>query len=149
MGNIGRYGVKAVKTGGTWVQSKDPFSNIAESRGTSNMPSTSFRLTEKDDALKETLFKLPAGERVALIRQHADEAAQIHGFTKDNALSTLNNRTVYRGTDGKVYSLDTQHGEFELINPRTGQHEGAVNLYQLTIKPNSIDRTGGHNLKVK
>ena len=149
LGNIGRYGVKAVKTGGTWVQSKDPFSNIAESRGTSNMPSTSFRLTEKDDALKETLFKLPAGERVALIRQHADEAAQIHGFTKDNALSTLNNRTVYRGTDGKVYSLDTQHGEFELINPRTGQHEGAVNLYQLTIKPNSIDRTGGHNLKVK
>jgi filamentous hemagglutinin len=43
----------------------------------------------------------------------------------------LNNRTVYRGADGKIYSLDTQHGEFELINPRTGQHEGAVQIFGL------------------
>ncbi len=124
VGNIGRYGVKAVKAGGKWVQTKDPFSNVMESRGTSNLPSTSTRLAEKDDALKDVLYKLPPGERVALIRQQADEAARIHGFTKDNSLSTLNNRTVYRGTDGKIYSLDTQHGEFELINSRTGQHEG-------------------------
>ena len=33
LGNIGRYGVKAVKVGGKWVQSKDPFSNVMESRG--------------------------------------------------------------------------------------------------------------------
>jgi hypothetical protein len=33
LGNIGRYGVKAVKAGGKWVQSKDPFSNVMESRG--------------------------------------------------------------------------------------------------------------------
>lgn len=44
IGNVGRYGVKAVKAGGTWVQSKDPFSNIVENRsytpnagGTTNM----------------------------------------------------------------------------------------------------------------
>lgn len=44
IGNVGRYGVKAVKAGGKWVQSKDPFSNIAENRsytpnagGTTNM----------------------------------------------------------------------------------------------------------------
>jgi hypothetical protein len=33
LGNIGRFGVKAVKAGGTWVQTKDPFSNVMESRG--------------------------------------------------------------------------------------------------------------------
>ena len=130
------------------MQTKDPFSNVMESRGTSNLPSTSTRLTEKDDALKTVLFKLPPGERVALIRQQADEAARIHGFTKDNALSTMNNRTVYRGADGRVYSLDTQHGEFELINPRTGQHEGAVNLFGLN-RTKQADTKGGHNLRVK
>ncbi len=30
LGNVGRYGVKA---GGKWVQTKDPFSNVKESRG--------------------------------------------------------------------------------------------------------------------
>jgi hypothetical protein len=148
LGNIGRFGVKAVKTGGTWVQSKDPFSNVMESRGTSNMPATSSRLTEKDDALKKVLFKLPPGERVALIRQQADEAARIHGFTKDNALSTMNNRTVYRGTDGKVYSLDTEKGRFELINPRTGKHEGEFSLFQLA-QTGKIDNSGRHDLRVK
>lgn len=39
---------------------------------------------------------------------------------------------MYRGTDGKIYSLDTQHGEFEVINAKTGQHEGAVRLFGLT-----------------
>lgn len=120
-----------------------------ESRGTSNLPSTSTRLAEKDDALKKVLFRLPTGERVALIRQQADEAARIHGFTKDNALSTLNNRTVYRGTDGKVYSLDIERGEFELINPKTGKHEGAVNLFGLKTRANSLDKSGGHDLRVK
>jgi hypothetical protein len=33
IGNVGRYGVKAAKAGGKWVQSKDPFSNVMESRG--------------------------------------------------------------------------------------------------------------------
>jgi hypothetical protein len=149
LGNVGRYGVKAVKAGGKWVQSKDPFSNVMESRGTSNMPSTSLRLAEKDDALESVVYKLPPGECVALIRQHADEAAKIHGFTKDNALSTMNNRTVYRGTDGKVYSLDTQHGEFELINQKTGKHEGGITLFSLRKIENSLDRNGGHDLKVK
>ena len=149
IGNVGRYGVKAVKAGGSWVQTKDPFSNVMESRGTSNLPSTSTRLAEKDDALKKVLFRLPTGERVALIRQQADEAARIHGFTKDNALSTLNNRTVYRGTDGKVYSLDIERGEFELINPKTGKHEGAVNLFGLKTRANSLDKSGGHDLRVK
>ncbi len=84
-----------------------------------------------------------------LIRQHADEAARIHGFTKDNALSIMNNRTVYRGMDGKVYSLDTERGEFELINPKTGKHEGAVNLFGLKMRANSLDKSGGHDLRVK
>jgi hypothetical protein len=150
LGNVGRYGIKGAKSAvtGKWEQTKDPFSNVMESRGTSNLPSTSTRLTEKDEALKTVLFKLPSGERVALIRQQADEAARIHGFTKDNALSTMNNRTVYRGTDGKVYSLDTQHGEFEVINPRTGQHEGAVELFGLK-RTKTADTKGKHNLRVK
>jgi len=113
------------------------------------MPSTSLRLSERADEHEKIVHKFGTpGERVAYIRQAADEAARIHGFTKDNALSTLNNRTVYRGTDGKVYSLDTQHGEFELINPKTGKHEGAVRLFDLR-QTKIADTSGGHNLRVK
>ena len=85
---------------------------------------------------------------MALIHQQVDEAARIHGFTKDNSLSTLNNRTVYRGTDGKVYSLDTEKGRFELIHPRTGNHEGEFSLFQLT-QTGAVDKSGRHNLRVK
>jgi filamentous hemagglutinin len=60
----------------------------------------------------------------------------------------LNNRTVYRGTDGRVYSLDTQHGEFELINPKNGKHEGAARLFDLR-QTKVADASGRHNLKVK
>ena len=149
LGNIGRYGVKAVKAGGKWVQAKDPVSNVMESRGTSNLPSISLRLAERADEYEKIVHKFATpGERVAYIKQAADEAARIPGFTKDNALSTMNNRTVYRGTDGKLYSLDTQHGEFELINSKTGKHEGAVRLFDLR-QTKVADETGAHNLRVK
>jgi hypothetical protein len=32
LGNVARFGVKAVKAGGIWVQTRDPFSNMIESR---------------------------------------------------------------------------------------------------------------------
>lgn len=35
LGNIARFGVKAVKAGGVWVQTRDPFSNMIESRSVS------------------------------------------------------------------------------------------------------------------
>ncbi len=41
LGNIARYGLKAVKVGGKWVQSKDnTFSNITESRSNSYTPNS-------------------------------------------------------------------------------------------------------------
>ena len=46
---------------------------------------------------------------------------------------------------GNHYSLDTQHGEFEVLDKR-GKHQGAVNFNgERTKKPNS---SGKHNIKI-
>ncbi|HHQ6628036.1 TPA: hypothetical protein ACSTL5_004581 [Serratia fonticola] len=43
-----------------------------------------------------SLVGLPSGERVA----------QSNGWVKDNKLTKMNNRDVYRGSDGNLYALD-------------------------------------------
>ena len=108
-----------------------------------------FDLSVKASSFEESLYRLPPGERVAAIKQAAIEAANYHGLQKDSRLSRMNSRDVYVSPDGAVYSLDTQHGRFEKINSRTGQHEGEVRLYDLEPVPGSVDRSGGHNLRVR
>ncbi len=108
-----------------------------------------FDLPVRASSFEESLYKLPPGERVAVIKQAAIEAASYHGLQKDSRLSRMNNRDVYISPDGAVYSLDTQHGRFEKINPRTGRHEGEVRLYDLEPVPGKVDRSGGHNLRVR
>ncbi|MCG7368704.1 colicin E3/pyocin S6 family cytotoxin [Pantoea sp. ACRSH] len=49
--------------------------------------------------------------------------------------------------DGDLYALDTQHGRFETVSPK-GNHLGEVDFSMQKI-PASIDKSGGHNLKVK
>ncbi len=82
-------------------------------------------------------------------QNQADKIWSYYSAAMKSKLSTMNNRTVYRGADGKVYSLDTERGEFELINSKTGTHEGVVNLFGLKIRANSLDKSGGHDLRVK
>lgn len=48
-------------------------------------------------------------------------------MVKDNRLTKLNNRDVYRGVDGNLYALDTQHGRFEAVSLK-GKHLGEVDF---------------------
>ncbi|MEN5018916.1 hypothetical protein ABEH87_21610, partial [Erwinia sp. Eh17-17] len=96
---------------------------------------------------ESSLFKLPPGERVAIVKQTAPSVASAHEMIKDNKLTKMNNRDVYRGTDGNLYALDTQHGRFEVVSPQ-GKHIKAVNFAMKEI-PDSKDKSGGHNLRIK
>ncbi|MFT8781444.1 hemagglutinin repeat-containing protein [Acetobacter orientalis] len=91
--------------------------------------------------------KLPPGERVAKVKEMAKDVAQSSGMVKDNKLSRINNRDVYVGKNGKLYALDTQHGTFEVINPKTGRHLGEVD-FNFELNKNA-DLSGSHDLKVK
>ncbi|MDQ1212871.1 hypothetical protein QE436_002185 [Pantoea anthophila] len=94
-----------------------------------------------------SLFKLPPGERVAIVKQTAAKVVAEHGLIKDSKLTKMNNRDVYRGTDGNLYALDTQHGRFEVVTPQ-GKHVMEVN-FALKEIPDSKDKSGGHNLRIK
>ena len=94
-----------------------------------------------------SLFKLPPGERVAIVKQTAAKVVAEHGLIKDSKLTKMNNRDVYRGTDGNLYALDTQHGRFEVVTLQ-GKHVMEVNFAMKEI-PDSKDKSGGHNLRVK
>ncbi|OWF69242.1 adhesin [Yersinia frederiksenii] len=90
---------------------------------------------------------LPPGERVAQIKETAVKVVLENGMVKDNKLTKLNNRDVYRGADGNLYALDTQHGRFEVVDPQNGKHLGEVNFGMAQTKP--ADKSGKHDLKVK
>ena len=98
-------------------------------------------------AFEASLSKLPPGERVAIVKETVNKVVVEQGMVKDNKLTKLNNRDVYRGADGNLYALDTQHGRFEVVSSK-GKHLGEVDFSMQKI-PNSIDKSGGHDLKVK
>ena len=94
------------------------------------------------------LVGLPPGKRVAQVKQMASSVVESNGWVKDNKLTKMNNRDVYRSSDGNLYALDTQHGRFEQVNPKTGKHQGEVDMGMKFIE-GSKDISGGHDLKVK
>lgn len=96
---------------------------------------------------EKSLTNLPPGERVAIIKQTAPKVAAENSMIKDNQLTKKNGgRDVYRGQDGNLYALDTQHGRFEVVSPK-GKHLGEVDFSMQLRKP--ADPSGGHNFKVK
>jgi len=98
-------------------------------------------------AFEKSLANLHPGERVAIVKQAAPKLAAEYGMVKDNLLTKMNGgRDVYRGQDGNLYALDTQHGRFEVVSPK-GKHLGEVDFSMQVRKP--ADPSGGHNLKVK
>lgn len=104
----------------------------------------------KTKEFQNEIYKLPAGERVAMIKQESKKYANEIGLIKDNKLSSLNNRDVYVDKNGIIFSLDTQHGEWERINPKNGKHEGSFELFDITkTTGKAVDNSGQHNLKVK
>ncbi|MEX0499849.1 hypothetical protein AB3X34_15665 [Raoultella terrigena] len=58
-------------------------------------------------AFEASLSRLPPGERVALVKETVNKVVVEQGMVKDNKLTKLNNRDVYRGADGNLYALDT------------------------------------------
>ncbi len=98
-------------------------------------------------AFEKNLAFLSPRERVVLVKEAAPQVAAVNGMIKDNKLTKLNNRDVYRGLDGNLYALDTQHGRFEVVTSE-GKHLGEVDFSMQKI-PNTIDKSGRHNLKVK
>ncbi|MDE3739082.1 colicin E3/pyocin S6 family cytotoxin [Pseudomonas resinovorans] len=96
---------------------------------------------------EKSLSTLPPGERVAKVKQVASGVAAEYGMIKDNELSRINGRDVYKSADGRIYAVDTQHGRFEMLSSR-GKHLGEVDM-GLTPISNSVDASGRHDLKVR
>ncbi len=102
------------------------------------------RLTAAE--FEKSISKLPAFERVAIVKNKAKEVAQKNGWIKDNKLSKRNNRLIFKDKQGNYFSVDTQHGRFEKLNKK-GKHQGEYNI-DLELIPDSKDISGGHDIKV-
>ncbi|WAI84522.1 MULTISPECIES: colicin E3/pyocin S6 family cytotoxin [Achromobacter] len=98
------------------------------------------------EEFEQSIVNLPPGERVAHIKSMVASVAKANGMIKDNKLSKLNGRDVYKARDGNLYAVDTQHGRFEVVNAKNGKHLGEVN-FEFRETP-AADKAGGHNLKV-
>ena len=94
------------------------------------------------------IFRLPPGERVAVIRTEAEAIANSRGWEKvPSKISRSNgNRIIYADKATKrFYSVDTQHGRFEMCN-KNGIHLGEVDFDLNATK--GPDLSGGHNLQM-
>ena len=98
-------------------------------------------------AFEKEICKMSSNERVAAVKTKAKEICDGKGFIKDNKLSRINGRDVYRDSKtGNLYAVDSQHGRFEMLNAK-GKHQGEVNFEFEVTKP--ADNSGKHNLKTK
>ncbi|WP_252177530.1 hypothetical protein [Endozoicomonas sp. 4G] len=95
-----------------------------------------------------SLFRMSSGERVAHIKVTLKVVAQNYGWVKDNKISKMNDRDVYKGNDGFLYSIDSQHGRFEKNDPKSGKHIDEVDI-DLNPVEKKYDSSGQHDLKVK
>ncbi|WP_155520453.1 colicin E3/pyocin S6 family cytotoxin [Pseudomonas amygdali] len=82
-----------------------------------------------------------------LLKETANNFSAACGFTNDGKLSKLNGRDVYKGQDGNLYALDTQHGRFEVVSSKNGKHMDEVDFNLQKTKPS--DKSGGHDLRLK
>ncbi|OCG41482.1 hypothetical protein A9G25_06235 [Gilliamella sp. Bif1-4] len=135
---------------GLKLASAAAFNKVINDAGKGKVPGIDYKLPTGQSVgeFEKSLARLPPGERVALIKKTINSFVKDNGWTKDTKLSKMNNRDVYKGKDGYLYAVDSQHGRFEKINPKNGQHLGEYNLGGGFIE-GSIDKSGGHNLKVK
>jgi uncharacterized DUF497 family protein len=83
---------------------------------------------------------------VAVVKTTLRDVASENGWVKDNKLSRMNGRDVYRDpSTGNLYAVDTQHGRFEMTNSR-GTHLGEIDISGMQSDP--ADRSGNHDLRV-
>ncbi|MBB4595312.1 hypothetical protein, partial [Xanthomonas cannabis] len=93
------------------------------------------------------LFNLPPGDRVAQVKTMASAVAADNGLVKDNNLTRITGRDVYRSKDGSLFAVDSQHGRFEVVDAKTGKHLGEVDFSLCPTKPAARDKS--HDLKAK
>lgn len=91
--------------------------------------------------------KLDIGERIALYKETASEFAKQNDLVLNKNLMNKNKgRTIYTDSNGLNYSLDTQHGRFEVLNKK-GKHQGEIDFGSRVTK--KADTSGKHDLIVK
>ncbi|MGX7149476.1 hypothetical protein [Enterococcus ureasiticus] len=102
---------------------------------------------KKANDFEKEIVNLSPNERVAKVREKADEIAEENGWNRNRELEKLNpGRRIYTDENGEHHSLDTQHGRFEKCNKR-GKHQGEENIDLDHTKP--ADKSGGHHIRVK
>ena len=92
--------------------------------------------------------KLDIPERIPIFKDVGEQMASKSGWTKNTSLMKKNKgRTIYTDKDsGLHYSLDTQHGRFEVLDKK-GNHMGEIDF--TGKKKKGRDPSGGHDIKVK
>lgn len=100
-----------------------------------------------DDFYKKA-SKLDIGERIALYKLTAEKFAKENNLSLNKELMKKNKgRTIYSDPEtGLNYSLDTQHGAFEVLDKK-GRHQGEIDFGSRITKKK--DKTGGHDIVVK
>lgn len=95
-----------------------------------------------------SIAKLEVRERVALVKPMAAQRAQHFGWDPietGNIKEKNQNRILYTD-EHNIYSVDTQHGTFEVHDLR-GKHLREINFDGAEVSPR--DPTGQHDLKYK
>jgi RHS repeat-associated protein len=93
--------------------------------------------------------KLDIPERIAKFKDVGKQVAKENGWVKNKNLMKKNGNKYEIYTDrksGMNYSLDTQHGTFEVLNKK-GKHQGEVDFSGKQTK--TADKSGGHDIIVK
>ena len=142
------YGLDEFQAGIVASAAASAFGGISKPGKQSQVNTTKLPNGQQVNHFEAGLAKLPPGERVAQVKQMASSVVVSNGWVKDNKLTKMNNRDVYKGSDGYLYALDTQHGRFEQVNAKSGKHQGEVDMGMKYIE-GSKDISGGHDLKVK
>ena len=92
-----------------------------------------------------SIFRLPPGERVPVVRVRAEEIAKERGWGDAREVRKKNpGRIIYEDKPAKTfYSVDTQHGRFEVQNKK-GDHLREVDF---DLKETS-GPSEGHDIEV-
>ena len=88
---------------------------------------------------------LTDNEKILKYEQAAERVAKGNNWEFNEKLSKRFNRKIYNDSKGTLFSLDTRHGEFEVLNKK-GQHQGAINFEGTKIK--GKDKSKKHDLKL-
>ncbi|MEO5968573.1 MAG: polymorphic toxin-type HINT domain-containing protein, partial [Bdellovibrionia bacterium] len=139
---VTEYMVSKVKDFTARVRERDT-PNVVKNESTKN-PTTDGE-GQTAEQFEETLPGLPPGERVAKVREKASNVANEQKWTRNNKLSTMNDRPVYTDKNGDHYSVDTQHGRLEKFD-RRGRHQGELDMNLKPRKP--ADNSGRHDIEV-